>query len=205
MSGNHLYPIFLKLESIQVVIIGAGNVGLEKLESILTNSPETEISIIGKEINEKLRILVANYKKVVIHQKEYQKTDLLGKQLVIACTDDFSVNQQIKNDATSLNLLVNVADTPHLCDFYLSSIVKKGDLKIAISTNGKSPTIAKRIKEMLLEILPDTIDEILQRMPMIRSYLINDFSFKVKKLNEITQILSTNPKDLEKTKLLNGN
>jgi len=61
------------------------------------------------------------------------------------------------------------------------------------------PTIAKRIKETLNEILPDSIDEILQRMPIIRSYLKNDFSFKVKKLNELTQVLLVNPKELHKT------
>jgi len=199
MSGNNLYPIFLKLETLQVIIIGAGNVCLEKMESILSNSPHTSITIIGKIINDKVAELASNFENVTIIKKEYQKEDLNGKQLVIACTDDVAINKQVKIDGSSLRLLVNVADTPNLCDFYLSSIVKKGDLKIAISTNGKSPTIAKRIKETLNEILPDSIDEILQRMPIIRSYLKNDFSFKVKKLNELTQVLSVAPKELEKT------
>ena len=88
MSGNHLYPIFLKIETLQVIIIGAGNVCLEKMESILTNSPHTSITIIGKIINDDVVKLAAKFEKVTIIKKEYQKEDLNGKQLVIACTDD---------------------------------------------------------------------------------------------------------------------
>ena len=65
------------------------------------------------------------------------------------------MSSQIRDEAKSRGKLVNVADKPELCDFYLSSVVKKGDLKIAISTNGKSPTTAKRLKEVLQEALPD--------------------------------------------------
>src|SRR5690606_9260011 len=85
--------------------------------------------------------------------------------------------------------LLNVADTPELCDFYLSSIVKKGNLKIAISTNGKSPTIAKRLKETFSEVLPGELDEILDNMYKIRNRLNGNFEHKVKKLNELTRVL----------------
>jgi len=83
--------------------------------------------------------------------------------------------------------LVNAADKPDLCDFYLSSVVQKGDLKIAISTNGKSPTIAKRIKEVLNDSLPAEIDELLSNMQQVRNKLSGDFAEKVKQLNEITK------------------
>jgi siroheme synthase-like protein len=86
--------------------------------------------------------------------------------------------------------LVNVADKPELCDFYLGSIVQKGNLKIAISTNGKSPTIAKRIKEVLNETLPEEIDNLLDNMQNIRNKIKGDFTEKVKQLNEITKKLS---------------
>jgi siroheme synthase-like protein len=85
---------------------------------------------------------------------------------------------------------VNVADTPELCDFYLGSIVQKGNLKIAISTNGKSPTIAKRIKEVLNETIPDEINDLLNNMQSIRDKMSVDFAEKVKRLNELTKTLT---------------
>jgi len=82
--------------------------------------------------------------------------------------------------------LINVADTPELCDFYLGSIVTKGDLKIAISTNGKSPTLSKRIREFFEAILPENIDELILNLHDYRNTLKGNFEEKVNKLNEIT-------------------
>jgi precorrin-2 dehydrogenase/sirohydrochlorin ferrochelatase len=84
---------------------------------------------------------------------------------------------------------VNVADTPDLCDFYLSSVVRKGDLKIAISTNGKSPTFAKRFREILEDILPESLQETLDNLKDLRDKLKGDFSSKVDMLNEITNVM----------------
>ena len=86
-------------------------------------------------------------------------------------------------------LLVNVADTPEQCDFYLSSIVQKGNLKIAISTNGKSPTIAKRIKEVLHDAIPGEMNETIENIHKVRNKLNGNFEYKVKKLNALTKVL----------------
>ncbi|MFD2146817.1 TSUP family transporter [Mucilaginibacter antarcticus] len=112
-----------------------------------------------------------------------------GVDLVIAATDDSALNAYIRESAHQRKLLINVADKPDLCDFYLGSIVKKGDLKIGISTNGKSPTIAKRLREVLDENIPDEIDITLQQMAGLRNTLSGDFAAKVKHLNEITSVL----------------
>ncbi|MEO8720953.1 MAG: TSUP family transporter, partial [Ginsengibacter sp.] len=85
--------------------------------------------------------------------------------------------------------LVNVADRPGLCDFYLGSIVKKGSVKIAISTNGTSPTIAKRLKEVINDFIPDEMENVLQNMHLIRSGMNGDFDDKVKHLDSITKVL----------------
>jgi hypothetical protein len=95
----------------------------------------------------------------------------------------------VKKAAKARKILANVADTPEECDFYLSSIVQKGNLKIAISTNGKSPTVAKRVKEVLNETFPEEIEDVLQNMEQIRSTLKGDFAEKVKQLNEVTASL----------------
>ncbi|MEM6724129.1 MAG: NAD(P)-dependent oxidoreductase, partial [Bacteroidota bacterium] len=99
------------------------------------------------------------------------------------------LNKQVYRDAKSRQVLINVADTPDLCDFYLGSIVTKGDLKVAISTNGNSPTLAKRFRQVLEEILPDSVPDLLKNMRQIRDRMKGDFSTKVEKLNELTASL----------------
>ena len=99
------------------------------------------------------------------------------------------LNEEIRGLARERHLLINVADKPELCDFYLGSIVKKGDLKIGISTNGKSPTIAKRLKELFQNNLPDDLDLTLQQMNQFRNTLNGDFAHKVNELNKATAIL----------------
>jgi siroheme synthase-like protein len=108
---------------------------------------------------------------------------------VILATDDKELHKQIKSLADKNGILVNVADTPDLCDFYLGSIVQKGNLKIAISTNGKSPTAAKRIRELLEDSMPEEIDELLSNLHLIRNKISGDFAEKVKQLNELTKTM----------------
>jgi precorrin-2 dehydrogenase / sirohydrochlorin ferrochelatase len=122
-------------------------------------------------------------------ERPFKSEDLDDAEIVILATDDKDLHVRIRLEAKSRKLLVNVADTPHLCDFYLGSTVKKGNLKIGISTNGKSPTLSKRLREMLEEILPEEIDELLDNLQAIRDDLKGDFAYKVQKLNEVTSIL----------------
>ncbi|MCA0365459.1 MAG: bifunctional precorrin-2 dehydrogenase/sirohydrochlorin ferrochelatase [Spirosomataceae bacterium] len=182
---NSLYPIFLKAENLRFLIVGGGNVGLEKLESLIRNSPGANITMVAPQIKDEIKKLCESHNLSLIFEK-YHPNFLEGKDLVIVGTDDKNVNLQVQKDCKSAGILVNVADTPDLCDFYLSSVVTKGDLKIGISTNGKSPTFAKRIREMLEEILPENIQEILDNLQSIRNKLKGDFEYKVKKMNEIT-------------------
>lgn len=114
---------------------------------------------------------------------------LEGVDIVIAAVNDIPTSEAIRNAAKAQGKLVNVADKPELCDFYLSSVVKKGNLKIAISTNGKSPTAAKRLKEVLNNALPAELDDVIQNLSLIRNKLNGNFAYKVKRLNSITKTL----------------
>ncbi len=186
---NQLYPVFLKLNQLNTLLVGAGNVGLEKLHSLLSNSPEARITIVAPVVKEEVRRLVWKHPTCQIIQKEFEETDLEGKDLLILATDDKQLHQRIRVHAQARGILVNVADTPELCDFYLGSIVQKGSLKIAISTNGKSPTAAKRIKEVFNEALPGELDEVIDNLHKVRSKLNGNFEDKVKRLNSITKVL----------------
>ncbi len=187
---NHLFPVFLKLETLRLLIVGGGNVALEKLHAVLHNSPATQVRLVSITVSNEIRTLAGQYEHLTITEKEYDSRDLEGADVVIAAVNDIPVSTRIRDDAKERGILVNVADKPELCDFYLSSIVQKGNLKIAISTNGKSPTIAKRLKETFYELLPDTLDEVLDNMQNIRLKLNGDFASKVDKLNQVTKIMA---------------
>ncbi|TCC89924.1 TSUP family transporter [Pedobacter hiemivivus] len=189
MEGNQLFPVFIKLNSIHTLLVGAGPVGLEKLTAILGNSPEANVTVIALEVLPGVKQLAEKHERLSILTREFDPSDLDGVDLVVAATNNDELNQQIREEADRRNLLVNFADKPDLCNFYLGSIVKKGDLKIAISTNGKSPTIAKRLKEVLNDSLPEEINDTLQNMQALRNTLNGDFAAKVKKLNAVTSSL----------------
>jgi len=184
--SNSLYPIFLKLENLSLLIIGGGKVALEKLESVLGNSPDTSIKLVAKEIIPEISTLQHQFSNITLHERAYDDHDFNDMDLAIIAVNDVLLAGEIREKAQEKNVLVNIADKPDLCDFYLGSIVKKGSLKIAISTNGKSPTIAKRLRETFTEVIPDEMDHVLDNMQDIRNKLTGDFNYKVKELNKIT-------------------
>jgi siroheme synthase-like protein len=191
-EGNQLFPIFLKLDQLHLLIVGGGYVGMEKLSAVLHNSPNANITLVATNISSEIKEFVKNRPGILLIERAYNASDIEGADLVIAAVNDRLVSEQVVKDANQKSVLVNAADKPSLCDFYLSSVVQKGNLKIAISTNGKSPTIAKRLKEVLNDTLPDEIDSLLNNMQNIRNKMSGDFAEKVKQLNELTQKLSSN-------------
>ncbi len=196
MDGNNLFPVFLKLEFLDTLIVGGGNVGLEKLSAILKNSPRARVTLVARSIREDIRELAKAHSTVKLEERNFKLWDLWDKDLVLLATDNRVLHESIRNFARSKRLLINVADTPDLCDFYLGSVVTRGNLKIGVSTNGKSPTVAKRIREYLEDALPENTDDLLQNMNEIRERIKGDFANKVKVLNEITtNWLSANGKD----------
>ncbi len=183
---NTLYPIFLKTENLSILIVGGGMVGTEKLSFILKNSPEAVITVVAKEISNEIRSTVDRRPSIILIEKVFEPSDLENKQLVIAATADKELNKEIYLAAKERQILINVADTPELCDFYLGSIVTKGDLKIAISTNGKSPTLSKRLREFFEAILPDNINDLILNLSAYRETLKGNFEEKVEQLNALT-------------------
>lgn len=170
-----------------MLIVGGGKIGLEKLSAILSNSPETNIKLVSITISKEVRKLAANYPNLELKEGAFLPSDVDDKDVVIIAIDDKKESSRIRDIVKEKKKLVNVADKPELCDFYMGSIVQKGNLKIGISTNGKSPTIAKRLKDLFNELLPEEIDELLDNMQEIRNKLKGDFADKVNQLNAITK------------------
>jgi len=189
-AQNPLFPAFLKLENLRVLLVGGGNVGLEKLTAILRNSPATAVTIVSLTFLPELREVAGLHPRLRLIGRGWLETDLDAADIVFAATDDPALHRRIVAAAHQRRLLVNVADTPALCDFYLSSVVVKGQLKVAVSTNGKSPTVGKRLRAVLEDTLPEELDEVLAQMTVIRKKLAGDFASKVKSLNAVTAELA---------------
>jgi precorrin-2 dehydrogenase / sirohydrochlorin ferrochelatase len=183
---NTLYPIFLKAHELNFLLVGGGFVGTEKLSFLLKSSPKAHVTAVSREFSKEFLDLAKTAPHVSLIQDIYEEQYLGGKQIVIAATDDQAVNRKIRDDAKERYILVNVADTPELCDFYLGGIVTKGNVKIAISTNGKSPTMAKRMRQLLEEILPEEIDDLVENLNTYRKTLKGDFEEKVDAMNKLT-------------------
>ena len=195
---NNLYPVFLKLENFKLLIVGGGNVALEKISSVLKNSPKTEIRLVSISVNEEIKQLQKGFSSLQIKERAFQESDLDNIDFFIIAVNDKETSAFIKQLAVQRKIITNVADTPEQCDFYLGSIVQKGNVKIAISTNGKSPTLAKRLRETFDEAIPYEINDSITNLVKIRKNLNGDFKEKVKQLNEITSVLSGEKREKKK-------
>lgn len=185
---NNLYPIFLKTAQLNVLIVGGGFVAEEKLTFLTKSSPDAKVVMVSPMFREETLSLAKKYDVTLITDR-YDEKYLKGMHMVIATTNVPEVNIQVYKDCRALDKLVNVADNPPYCDFYMGGIVTKGNVKVAISTNGKSPTSAKRLRQFFEEVIPENIDQMVQNLNAYRKTIKGDFEEKVDKMNEITQKL----------------
>ncbi len=146
---NELFPIFLKADKINFLIVGGGKVALEKLFFLQKSSPNAKIELVAIEILPEVFELVKKFPDSKLFHRAFSVDDLADKQIVIAATNNSLLNLRLRDLADKYKFLLNVADKPEFCDFYLGGVVTRGDLKIGISTNGKSPVLAKRIRQWL--------------------------------------------------------
>ena len=183
---NELYPIFLKVTQLNVLVVGGGNVGLEKLTFLLKSSPNAKVTVVAPEFHPELTELAKKH-PVQLIDDVYNVSYLKEKHLVIATTDNVNVNIEVYHHCKEQHILVNVADNPPYCDFYMGGIVTKGNIKIAISTNGKSPTLAKRLRQFFEDVIPENIDDLATNLNSFRKTIKGDFKDKVETLNTLTK------------------
>jgi siroheme synthase-like protein len=189
---NTLFPIFIKTEKFQFLIIGGGKIGLEKTQTLLKQNPDIALKVIAIEICAELKEVFAKFPHIVWEERSFRDEDLENMNFVVIATEDTELNIDIKNKANAKGILVNAADQPALCDFYLGAIVNKGNLKIAISTNGKSPVLARRMREHLEEAIPDTINDSIEELNNFRKNHRGEIEKKIATLNQATAVLAKN-------------
>ena len=183
MERNNLYPLFLKVKNLNVLIVGGGNVAEEKLTFLLKSSPDANVTMVSPMFRAGT-IEIANTGNVKRIEDTYKSYYLDGNHIVIATTDLPEVNVKVYEDCRAQSKLVNVADNPPYCDFYMGGIVTKGNVKVAISTNGKSPTTAKRLRQFFEDVIPENIDDLVKNLNVYRKTIKGDFEEKVEKISK---------------------
>jgi precorrin-2 dehydrogenase / sirohydrochlorin ferrochelatase len=149
MLETPFYIACLRLSGRRCVVVGGGDVGLEKIEGLLVC--DADVTLVAPEAHPEL-VQLALEGSIRWEQREYATGDLDGALIAIAATDDTDLNIRVFEDAETRAMLVNVVDVPPLCNFILPAIVRTGPLAVAISTAGASPALAKRMKREIGEL-----------------------------------------------------
>lgn len=195
------YPIFLDLDNQKVIIVGGGEVAERKVKNLLAYG--CQIYIISPHLVPHLKQLVAKGK---IHHISYESLDKLLDDafMVIAATDDPAVNSQIALQAKERRILVNVVDQPAECSFIMPSIVKRGDLQIAVSTGGKSPALAKKIRKEMDGVFGPEYEPFLELLGLLRRQLLAQRQAPSKNKNIFQQLVDSNLLELIKKRNWDG-
>ncbi len=165
------YPVNLDIRNRNCLVVGGGAVGTRKVDTLL--SCGAKVTVVSLDASENLRTL-SRCGNIRLERRPYRASDLDGMFLVIGATDDETLNRQVHADAEQRNMLCNIADRPEVCNFILPAIVKRGDLVIAVSTSGKSPAFAKRVKKRLETQFGEEHETFLLLMGSIRKVLLKE-------------------------------
>jgi precorrin-2 dehydrogenase/sirohydrochlorin ferrochelatase len=164
------YPIYLDIKNRNCLVVGGGSVGTRKVLTLI--SCGANVTVVSLDASEKLHQL-SNNGEIKFKERPFQTTDLDDRFLVIGATDNQELNLKIHTEAERRGLLCNIADRPKACNFILPSIVNRGDLIVAISTSGKSPAFAKKLRKQLEAEFGDEYAEFLNLMGAIRKKLLS--------------------------------
>jgi len=164
------YPVNLNLQNVSCLVVGGGQVGERKILTLL--SCGARVYLISRNLTPTLKDEVGQGRVIWLAQ-EYESRFLQDKFLIIGATDDQELNERISREARERGILCNIADNPPLCDFILPSLVRRGDLSIAISTGGKSPALAKKIRRNLDQEFPESYGPYVELLGLVRSQVLS--------------------------------
>lgn len=162
------FPMYMNMSDLKVLLVGGGTIATEKLEKLVDFTKE--ITVITKEVSpEALSLIKENC--LTLFQRLYREGDIQGFDIVIVATDTVDLHKAIYEESRGSRILVNSVDDTAYCDFIFPSYIKRGDLTVSFSTSGASPAFAKQIRYYFQEIIPENVDEFLQKMKNLRSQL----------------------------------
>ena len=178
---SKFYPILINLQRFPSLVIGGGEVALRKVQTLLSFSGK--ITVLSPKICKPLKELIkAN--KIKIIPKPYSKEYIKNYKIIFSATNNRKINEQVHNDCNKENILLNVVDVPDLCDFILPAIVKRGDLTISVSSQGRAPFYAKEIKNKIDHIFPLYYKDIIDLAGNFRSVLMSNKRYNSPKIKQ---------------------
>ena len=180
-ENSVFFPILINLRKHPCLVIGGGNVALRKVTTLLNF--KTKVTVIAPNICKPLKDL-SKKNKIKIIQKSYHKDYLKKFEIVFCATDNPHINQTVSKDCERENKLLNVADVPELCDFILPAVVKRGDLTISVSSQGRAPFFAKEIKNKIDHIFPSYYKDIIDLAGNFRSEVLSNKKYNSPKIKE---------------------
>ncbi len=160
------YPIYLDIEDRDVLIVGGGNVCARKAETMMKYG--ARVTIVSPDVTDEIARW-ADERRLTVQRKRYEEADLAGRSIVIASTDDLCINGRIARDCRRRRIPVNVVDVTHLCEFIVPAIVEQGSIQLAVSTGGKSPALARTLKEDLQRLVGPEYAEVNDVLGTLRS------------------------------------
>ena len=163
------YPVQLDIRGRRCLVVGGGAVGTRKVDGLL--SCGARVTVVSPQVTEDLRRLGARG-AITLREREYAAGDLAGMVLVIGATDDEGLNRRVSADAERVRILCNISDRPEICNFILPAVVQRGDLVITVSTSGKSPALAKKLRKALQSQFGEEYAVLLDLMGAIRERLL---------------------------------
>jgi precorrin-2 dehydrogenase / sirohydrochlorin ferrochelatase len=163
------YPINLDIRDRNCLVIGGGAVGTRKAASLLACG--ARVTVVSPAVTHRLADLADN-RFLQLIKRPYRAEDLDNVFLVIGATDDEELNRRVHRDAETRGILCNIADRPEICNFILPSVVRRGDLTISVSTSGRSPALAKKLRQQLEQTFGEEYRSLLQLMGAIRRELL---------------------------------
>ena len=162
------FPMYMDMSNLKVLLIGGGAIATEKLEKLVDFTKE--ITVITKEVSPEAQQLIKDH-CLTLYQRLYREGDIQGFDIVIVATDTVDLHKAIYEESRGTRVLVNSVDDTAYCDFIFPSYIKRGDLTVSFSTSGASPAFAKQIRRYFEQVIPENVDEFLQKMKRLRSEL----------------------------------
>jgi precorrin-2 dehydrogenase/sirohydrochlorin ferrochelatase len=163
--NHNYYPVALNLLQQNCLVVGGGEIAEGKLDALIAAG--ASLTVVSPEVRPRIAEL-SRSNQLTLYRRVYAPSDLDGMYLVIAATDDRAVNARIAADARAAGILVNAVDDPPNCDFFAVAVVRRGDLQVAISTNGRSPAFARWMRETLDESIPSEYGDLLGVLGEVR-------------------------------------
>lgn len=147
---SHLFPVYLKLDNRKCLVIGGGKVAERKIENLMEYG--AQVTVVSPQVDNNIKVL-AEHNDIIWHNRIFQEKDLRDIYMVFIATDDTNLNYEVAGLCRQKGILVNAVDDPSNCDFFVPSVIRRNSLAIAISTEGKSPLFARRLRQEMENII----------------------------------------------------